>query len=159
MTVLSVVSILSLILQCMLWGLLAAFGVWVYRRVPLRSLPWIGIYLLLSLPFVSLLNSLLLQQVIDSKTLPFGWSASMSKGDFILQLRLWSSVISTLIKLAITILLLSDCVFLLAKAGVELDRKAVRQLLFVREFSTPLGLFIVSLAIVSQLLVLALRLS
>ena len=75
-----------------------------------------------------------------------------------MQLTAWNSLAGTVIKLAIVLLLFSDVMFLLSRAGIQPDNKAVRRLLLVREFSTPIGFFVVFLAIVSQLSVLALRL-
>ena len=152
-----ILSTFTLILQCLLWSVLAAFGVWVYRRVALSSLPWLGVYLLLTLPPLSLGNAWVLQQTVTVKTLPFGWSNAMSKGEFVAQLMLWNNLIGTIIKIAIAIMLLSDMVFLLSQAGVQPDKKAVRMLLLAREFSTPLGLIVVGLTALVQLGILALR--
>ncbi|HEX8234499.1 MAG TPA: hypothetical protein VF600_00935 [Abditibacteriaceae bacterium] len=144
-------QIVSSILQLVRWGLLVAFGIWLHRRLPLRSLPWAGAYLLLTAAPLMLANTFLLRWLVGKQTLPFGWSSSMSTGAFVTKMITGSRLFGAAAMLILTIMVLSDLIFLLSRAGIEPDRKAVRRLLVLRDWSTPLGLAVIALTVVSQM--------
>jgi hypothetical protein len=149
-------QILSLTLHLILWGMLAAFGIWLYRRLPLRSLPWAGAYLLLTTLPLAFLNSLIVRGLFGVPTVPFGWSATMSQGSFVVQMLTWNRLFSTVATLILTVLVLGDLVFVLAKAGVEPDKKPLLRLLVIRDWSTPLGLAAIVLTVIGQLVAMTL---
>jgi predicted MFS family arabinose efflux permease len=94
----------------------------------------------LTIPPLSLLNALLIKHVFGKQTLPFGWSNSITPGAFVVQMATWSRLFVTVAMLLLTVLFLSDLVFVLSRAGIEPDKKAWRRLLVIRQWSTPLGL-------------------
>ncbi len=129
--------------QCALWGLLIAFGIWLYRRVPVRSLPWLMAYLLLSI-LIGICMPFVMKQIISKPTAPLGWS----KGELVVQWSYGSHAIGVAIDFMILLLLLSDLTFLLQRMGVELDRELIRRLVKVRDHSTLLGIIIICLQLV-----------
>jgi hypothetical protein len=54
-------------------------------------------------------------------------------------------------------MVLSDVVFLLYRAGIESDKKPLRRLLVVRDWSTPLGLAAVVLTMIGQNLIVSVQ--
>lgn len=144
------VQILTFVVQLVSWGLAVAFGVWLHRRVPLRSLPWIGAYMVLTIPPLSLLNALLIKHVFGKQTLPLGWSNSITPGAFLVQMTTWNRLFVTIAMLLLTVLFLSDLVFVLSRAGIEPDKKAWRRLLVIRQWSTPVGMAAVMMLLIGQ---------
>ena len=121
-----------------LWGLGLAFGLWVHRRLKLRSLPWLGIYVLLSLalPLGMALEKLWIDTATDLHVRPFGWSIGQVAA-------IWSyekHFIGDLARLLLGLLILSDVAFLLSKTGIVGEGRISRGLLAVRERTIPLGI-------------------
>lgn len=121
-----------------LWTLLLIFGVKTYRSCRLDSLPWLGIYFLVS--FGSSFGSpLLTGQAIDSMAMDvplFGWTLGELQVTLIhVRTFLWSSA-----RLVLVVLVLSDIAFLLSKAGVAVEWGVLNRLIRVRERSTAWGL-------------------
>jgi hypothetical protein len=152
-----VLQVLSLLLQLVTWGLLVAFGLWLYRRLPLRSLPWAGAYMLLTMPLLEFTNKALFSWFFGKQTLPFGGANAVSRGGLAMQTISWSYLLGAVAGLLLTLLILSDVVFLLARAGIEPDNKSLRRLLMVRQWSTPLGFTLILFTLMAQLLVLLLQ--
>jgi hypothetical protein len=80
----------------------------------------------------------------------------MSQGSFVVQMLTWNRLFSTVATLILTVLVLGDLVFVLAKAGVEPDKKPLLRLLVIRDWSTPLGLAAIVLTVIGQLVAMTL---
>jgi hypothetical protein len=137
------VGLLSYIGRITLVGLLVAFGVWASRRIPLRSLPWLGAYLLLGIP-IPIIMSVILGQIMQ---LSIATVLGLSKSDFIAQCNIWGQFVSVMIHGLVAVLVLSDVLFLMARAGVEIERRPLHTLLALREHSTVLGTVLVCLTL------------
>lgn len=143
--------LLSSLVKLVLYGLLIAVGWWVYRRVRLRSLPWLGLYLLLSIP-VSFLLPLLTQRVIntagDGQLPPQGWTM----GTLVTTWISFNAVVDGLINILLAVLILSDIAFLVSTTGVPLTPRPVQQLVHLRAYSTRIGVTIALLVLVAPLI-------
>ena len=142
------------------WGLIVAFGVWTYRRIDLRSLPWVGAYL----AYLGLVGAVLrpimspiMEQVVEGMDLghvPFGWSL----GEF---MQIWNHggmFMGALARLALVLLVMSDVAFLLSKAGVKVEGRFLSRLLRLRERSTAWGIVMVALMFLGSAIFLLLYL-
>ncbi len=135
--------------------LILSFSIWTYRRLKLRSLPWVGVYLIvpLILPIsVAWMTGPVMDSMVSRGISPLG----MSMGGFTSAWRQWHIFIRTLIDLILIVLVLSDIAFLLSKAGVEVEGKLLSKLLSVRERSTSFGIVITALMLVGPAIWLSL---
>jgi len=117
----SVAAILAIVAQLALWGLLLAFGIWVYRRLKLRSLPWLGVYLALSV-VLSFGTPLLKMHIFDAVALrhaadPFVWSL----GEFAATWTYLEALGANLVKVIVALLVLADIAFLLEWKKLPID--------------------------------------
>lgn len=125
---------LSSISWLALWSLILASGIWIYRKFKLNSLPWLGAYLVLSvaLSFVtSMPPTPIAEHIAVQGPLP-GWHPFALSG-------YWDHFITNLTQLMLGILILSDILFLLSKAGIKVEGTFWNTFLAVRERSTTLG--------------------
>lgn len=142
-------------------GLLIVCGWWLYRHIKLHSIPWLTVYLLLS-PILEILQRRGFSQWIGPgpgsggyirQTFPFGWTLGMWIA--------WWSYMTTLVsrstQLILTILILSDIVYLVRRSGIELSWKPAQILLYGRQYSTPLGIILVALMMVMPTAVMLMR--
>jgi hypothetical protein len=146
-----IISCTVLGLQCGIWLLLACFGVWLYHRIDSRCLPYVGLYWLVHLPLVQVANTWVIEHFVKNSPL-LNSMGKLSQVNAIAHWVAWSSLFASLSTLLIVLLLLSDFVLLLTKAGVKLDNTGVRYLLPLRNFSFTLGLAAVALTLVSHLM-------
>jgi hypothetical protein len=145
-----------LVLRLSFWGLLIAFALWVKRHVRLPSVPWLLAYSILNGLLVYLLP-FLIALVLDSPSTQAN-TVPLNRSDIMVGLSLWSNVIHSVNALLATLLLMSEAVFVLNKAGVEPDRKWVRQLLRVRDYSAVIGSTMIGLLLLFPLGALIFRL-
>lgn len=147
---LSIVAILAGISKLAFWGLILSFGIWTHRRSPFRSLPWLGVYLVLSMlliPVTPTITKRLVDGLIAQGASPFGWTI----GQFMATWGYWRIFIASLTKLVLGLLILSDMAFLVSKGGVEAKGRFLNKLLAVRERSVPLGLVMIILMLSSPM--------
>jgi hypothetical protein len=71
----------------------------------------------------------------------------LGKADFIGFWNLWGQLVTVLIHGIIAVLVLSDVLFLMARAGVDIDKQPLRRLLAAREYSTIIGVTLVCLTL------------
>lgn len=119
------------------------FGHKTSRSCKLQSLPWLGVYVFLSV-VLSLSWPVLVRHAIDSvgmERVPFGWSVST----FAVLLHYGGAFLSNLAGLVLGILILADMLFLLSKSGVAVEGGLLNGIMKVREWSTILGVAIVVL--------------
>jgi hypothetical protein len=135
-------KVLSLLLQAATWLLLLGFGVWSYRRLRLRSIPWLGAYALLAMP-LGLVTPPLLGAIADRGGLPGGWSP----GEF---LRTWISAetaLRGLIGLLLALMVVSEIAGLLVRLCPGSERGIPSLLLAVRERPALLGVPLLALTL------------
>ena len=143
----SIAAILAVASQLALWGLLLAFGIWAYRKLKLRSLPWLGVYLALSV-VLSFGTPILKMHIFDAAASrhaadPFGWSL----GQFAATWTYLEGFGVHLVKVIVAVLVLADIAFLLSKAGVDVEGKFLSRLLALREKTVPLGIAMIVLMV------------
>ena len=151
-TGLGVVAVLAWAPTLVLCALLLIFGIKTSRSCKLQSLPWLGVYVFLSV-VLSLSWPVLVRHAIDSvgmERVPFGWSVST----FAVLLHYCGAFLSNLAGLVLGILILADMLFLLSKSGVAVEGGLLNGIMRVRELSTFLGCAIV-LLLLSKLGVVA----
>lgn len=145
-----IIVALTWLIKLVFLAFVLMIGIWIYRRMPLRSLPWIGAYLLLSSP-LSFMASLMIRQVVDETQsivdVPFG----LTLGGF---LTVWSAgngIVSNGLYILLAILIFSDLLFLLTQVGREPRWRPVQLLLQARRYSTALGSAMIALLLVPAL--------
>lgn len=136
---------LTFLVRVALWIVLLGFGFWIYRRVHLRSVPWLVVYLLVYAPLHLVLGELfsrrLLPATIGAHPAPFGWSLAELAVS-------WSYVQGFLdgaIHLLLALLILADIAFLVGNAGTALDRRSVGMVVALRRRSALVGALLVGL--------------
>jgi len=148
-------GMLSYISYVALWTLVLVFGIWTYRRLKLRSLPWLGAYAVLSL-VLGCFKPMITRQVVDGMVSqyvpPFGWSF----GQFMATWHYADSFIAGVTKLLLGILILSDIAFLLSKVGVEVEGSFLNRFLAMRERSISLGIAMIVFMLSGPAITLAL---
>lgn len=129
---------LSNISRLALWSLILASGIWIYRKFKLNSLPWLGAYLVLSvaLSFAGSMIPTPIAERIIAQRFPPGWHPVQ----FFAISGYWNHFITNLTQLMLGILILSDILFLLSKAGIKVEGTFWNTFLAVRERSTTLGI-------------------
>ena len=146
-----IILVLVPLVKLVLYGLLITFGWWVYRRVRLRSLPWLGLYLLLSIP-ISFLLPLLTQRVINTsgsgQLPPQGWTM----GTLVTTWISFNAVVDGLVYILLAVLILADIAFLVGTTGVPLTPRPIQQLVHLRAYSARIGLTIALLVLVAPLI-------
>lgn len=151
-TGLGVLAVLAWAPTLVLCALLLIFGHKTSRSCKLQSLPWLGVYVFLSV-VLSLSWPVLSRHAIDSmgmERVPFGWSVAA----FAVLLHYCGAFLSNLAGLVLGILILADMLFLLSKSGVAVEGGLLNRLMRLREWSTILGGAIVVL-LLSKLSVVA----
>ena len=130
-----------------LYALLLIFAIKTSRSCKLESLPWLGVYVFMSV-VLSLSWPVLTRQAIDSmgmgmgmERVPFGWTVA----SFAVLLHYCGAFFSNMAGLVLGILILSDLVFLLSKSGVAVEGRFLNRLIRVRERGTTWGTVMVLL--------------
>ncbi len=129
---------LSSISRLALWSLILVSGIWIHRKFKLNSLPWLGAYLVLSvtLSFVTSVIPIPIAESTAAQRSPPGWHPAQ----FFAIWGYWDRFITDLTQLMLGILILSDILFLLSKAGIKVEGTFWNTFLAVRERSTILGI-------------------
>src|SRR5262245_61442294 len=107
------VVLLSLVLQAATWLLLFGFGAWLYRRLRLRSLPWLGAYAALAMPLspLSLVTPGLVFAVANREALAGRWSA----GQFLVAWAYGEMALRSLTGLLVAVIVVAEVAGLLAR--------------------------------------------
>ena len=133
------------------WALLVAFGVWLWRRLRPRTLPWLAAYWVLrtaggiATPFL-----IRLALDIHRKLPPFGWSW----GETLSVLGVVGGLITQAGNLLVALAVLSEVAYLITK-GAPAGRM-LRLLLRVREKPVVFGVALLALAVAQVGLVVVL---
>lgn len=141
-------ALLSLLLQATTWLLLLGFGAWLYRRLHLRSLPWLGAYAVLAMP-LSLVMPQFLGAVVNRGALPGGWTT----GEF---LQVWAygeMALRSLTGLLLAVMVVAEVAGLLARLSPGSEQRALRLLLVVRERPVLLGIALLGLTLAGPMVV------
>ena len=146
---LGIVAVLAWTPALVLCALLLIFAIKTSRSCKLESLPWLGVYVFLSV-VLSLVWPVLIRQAIDSmgmgmgmgmEPVPFGWTVAA----FAVLLHYLGAFFSNMAGLVLGIFILSDLVFLLSKSGVAVEGRFLNRLIRVRERGTTWGTVMVLL--------------
>jgi hypothetical protein len=115
--------------------LLIAFGIWVYGKIELRSLPWALAYLILGIVYSIIFYSLIQPQFSSGHTSHPPISPIKHFHTFIVANAAWEYVS----QLLLGILLLADCTVLITKAGGNLTGKFAQMWRWIYDKSTFIG--------------------
>jgi hypothetical protein len=145
------------------FGLLAllAFGFWASRRADLRSLPWLGIFLVLNCqPFI-FFNAWIIRRLTDGGEI-FNSSAggtplTISGTPLIILLIGAQQLLSALTGVLLALLVMADTAHLIAQSDTAIDSAAVRGLMLARKYSFAIGLCAAVLALLWHLITLSYR--
>ena len=140
---LGVAAVLAWAPMFVLCALLLTFGIKTSRSCKLKSLTWLGVYVFGSV-VLSLSWPVLIRQAIDGmgmERVPVGWTVAA----FAVLVHYVGAFLSNMAGLVLGILILSDMLFLLSKAGVAVKGGLLNRILSAREWSTILGIGIVVL--------------
>jgi hypothetical protein len=136
-------GLLSQLLQAATWLFLLGFGVWLYRRFRLRSLPWLGACALLAMS-LDLIMPWVLVAVQRRGIL-------RSSFEFHLMWTIGDVVLRRLTGLLLAVMVAAEVAGLLARLSPGPEQRALRLLLAVRERSVPLGLALLGLTLAEPL--------
>jgi hypothetical protein len=138
-----IVVIAQFILGYTLTFLLIAFGIWVYRKSELRSLPWALAYLILGIVsgiiFYILKPYLSLQQHQNIHSSQYA-TAVKDMMTYMVAARTWEAGN----QLLLGVLLLADCAFLISKAGGNLTGKFANFWRWIYAKSTIIGCILIA---------------
>lgn len=115
--------------------LLIVFGIWVYRKIELRSLPSAFAYLILVLLYGLIFYRFVQPQFAS----PHVWI-----GKPLDLYPIYSQTWDTANKLLLVVLLLADCAFVIAKAGADLTGRFARMWRWIYDKSTFFGWVLVA---------------
>ncbi len=146
---LATVWVLGWIVRVSVWILLIGSGVWLYRSLKLRGLPWLGAYFVLSI-LSSLITPRIVRHMVDTDTHPFGWTV----GNLLVHLYQYQVLTNACISLIVAILILSDIVSLVSKSDATLALGLMRPLLLLHERTGVLGVALIALTLVYPTLVI-----
>ena len=135
--------------------LLLLRGTGKYREFEMRSLPWLGVYLIMATALglsAPSMTKLLLDALfaVDGHSFdplgtqpgPFVWTP----GEFMMVWSLLQSTMTSLVTLVVGGLVVADVVFLLKKTGSDIDRTVWSRLLPMRDSSAAWGIVMLLLA-------------
>jgi hypothetical protein len=140
-----VLSLLTLHLA--FWALVIAFGVWLYRRIKLRTLPWLGAYCVLALALGLLMPFWHRSLFNPHSRPPFGWTV----GEFSVHFGYWAALLNALSDLLVAALVLCDVAFLASLLPGDAQSRPLRMLLRLRENTTALGVTLLAVQLAHPL--------
>ena len=135
-------STMSYMLFYAFWVLLICFGIWVYRKFELRSLPWAFAYIVLAL-IANIPTHGISNATIENATKPEGYISPQIYFHFLVTDSIWSSAT----RLLLIILILADVAFLISKAGGNLTGRFAQFWHWTYDKSTAFGCILVALLI------------
>lgn len=116
--------------------MLIAFGIWVYRKIELRSLPWALTYLILNI-VSNIIFYAFLKPHFSSPT-PISYAHSFET--FVISNAVWTNAN----QLLLTLLVLADCAILIIKAGGKLTGKIANFWRWIYDKSTIFGSILIA---------------
>ncbi len=120
--------------------LLIAFGIWVYRKIELRSLPWALAYLVLEI-VSSIIFWTLIRPRFPSGHIPLKHISQVTQyTTYLVASTAWAYVSQLLLAL----LVLADCAFLINKAGGNLTGKFAQMWRWIYDKSTFIGCVLIA---------------
>jgi hypothetical protein len=138
---------LTLGLQAATWLLLVGFGIWLYRRLRLRSLPWLVAYVALALPLSQVMPWLL--DAMVTRGAPGTWTM----GELLIVLSYATMFVESLSGLLLVVIAAGEIDVLLGRFFPGPPRRSLLLLFAAREGVVPLGVALLALRLAEPLAV------
>ena len=136
----------GLLLEVATWGLLIGFGIWLSRRLPLRSLPWLGGYLALSIAW-GLVKRVIILALVDRGAIPFHWTA----GEFLVHWAYGEMVLQWLIRLVLVVMILAEITHMVSFTAFAPNLRPFGPFLAIQARPWPFGITLVALSFVGPM--------
>jgi len=138
------------ILRVTYWILLIVSGIWLYRVLKLRALPWLGVHFALSI-ILGFITDGIVRQLITEGTPPFGWTST----DFAMRLSSYHFLTHCIVNILVILLALSEIIFLMSKSDPTQVPTPMRPFLLIQRRMTVVGTVLILLTLAYPSLIMA----